>query len=69
MSPAENEAPERCAIPGCEQPPVRHLARSEARAAFPELPEGGRRAPICRDHYRTWKKATKDRRALDRLTW
>lgn len=63
------DAPEPCIVPGCGAPAVRHLALTEARKAFTDLPEKGRRAPLCRDHYRTWKKTTKQQRAIDRLTW
>ncbi len=62
-------ASEPCVVPGCGAVSVRHLALAEARKAFPDLPEKGRRAPLCRDHYRAWKKATKESRALDRLGW
>ncbi len=63
------EAEEPCIVPNCGAPAVRHLALAEARKAFSDLPEKGRRAPLCREHYRTWKKQTKQQRALDRLTW
>jgi len=62
-----DEGADACLVPGCGQPAARHLALSEARLAFEDLPEGGRRAPLCRVHYRVWKKATKERRTLDRL--
>jgi hypothetical protein len=75
MNPA-NDAPrsraegdDPCAVPGCSALAVRHLARAEARKVFSNLPEKGRRAPLCRDHYREWKKSTKDARKLDRLGW
>jgi hypothetical protein len=58
-----------CIVPGCGAPSVRHLARAEARKVFSTLPEKGRRAPLCRDHYREWKKSTKEARKLDRLGW
>jgi hypothetical protein len=58
-----------CLVPGCGAPSVRHLALAEAKKAFSNLPEKGRRAPLCRDHYREWKKATKAARKLDRLGW
>ena len=68
--PAQEEDPvEPCIVPDCGAPAVRHLARTEARKAFPMLPEKGRRAPLCRDHYREWKKSTKAARKLDRVTW
>ena len=63
------EETEPCAVPGCGADSVRHLALAEARKAFSNLPEKGRRAPLCRDHYREWKKATKGARKLDRLGW
>jgi hypothetical protein len=64
---AEGEA--LCLVPGCGAPSVRRLALTEARKAFPNLPEKSRRAPLCRAHYREWKKSTKQQRALDRITW
>ncbi len=70
MSPADPpEDAEPCLVPGCGAPSVRHLALAEARKAFDRLPDKGRRAPLCRDHYRAWKKATKEARKLDRLAW
>ena len=63
------EAGAPCIVPGCGAPSVRHLARVEAAKAFPDLPEKGRRAPLCREHYRAWKKATRERRALERASW
>ncbi len=67
--PRVEEAPEPCLVPKCGNPSVRHLSLAEARKGFPDLPEKGRRAPLCREHYRAWKKATRDSRKLDRLTW
>jgi hypothetical protein len=58
-----------CAIPGCGGPAVRSMARSEVRKAFPKLSEEGRRAPLCKVHYKEWKKATREARTLDRLAW
>jgi hypothetical protein len=69
MSPAEEDGEAPCLVIGCGAPSVRRLSLSEARKAFPELPEKGRRAPLCRDHYKQWKKSTKEARKLDRLGW
>ena len=63
------EAPERCVVPGCAGDSARSLALAEARKVFTSLPERGHRAPLCRDHYKEWKKATKSARKLDRLAW
>jgi hypothetical protein len=69
MSPEDAGADAPCLVPGCGAPSVRRLALAEARKAFTDLPEKGRRAPLCRDHYREWKKSTKSARKLDRLGW
>ena len=74
MSPPDEDAGETgesepCLVPGCGAPSLRRLSLAEARKAFPQLPEKGRRAPLCRDHYREWKKTTKAARKLDRLGW
>ncbi|MGA8541938.1 MAG: hypothetical protein WB947_00115 [Thermoplasmata archaeon] len=69
MTPPDDEGEAPCIVPGCGAPSVRHLALTEARKAFSQLPEKGRRAPLCRDHYREWKKSTKAARKLDRLGW
>ena len=60
---------ETCLVAGCTSEAVRNLSLTEARKGFPGLPEKGRRAPLCRVHYREWKKATKESRKLDRLDW
>ncbi len=69
MSPDDDEGVEPCLVPGCGADAARRLSLAEARKAFPQLPEKGRRAPLCRDHYREWKKQTKAARKLDRLGW
>jgi hypothetical protein len=71
--PGEAEPPEEevalCSVPGCGAESARSLARTEVRKIFTSVGEKGRRAPLCRDHYREWKKATKKARQLDRVTW
>jgi len=66
---SSGEEAEPCLVPGCGAPAVRHLSLTEARKVFSGLPEKGRRAPLCRDHYREWKKSTKKARQLERATW
>jgi hypothetical protein len=60
---------ETCIVPGCRDVVARSLSLTEARKVFEDLPEKGRRAPLCRGHYKEWKKRTKEARKLDRLTW
>jgi hypothetical protein len=63
------ESVDPCVVPGCGAPSVRSLALAEAKRAFNSLPDSGRRAPLCRAHYKEWKKSTREERALDRLGW
>ena len=65
----EVEPPEPCVVPGCGEISARHLTLTEAWKAFPNLPEKGRRAPLCKNHYKEWKKSTKESRKLERLAW
>ncbi len=69
QAPSANAEEEPCAVRNCGAPSVRHLALAEAKKVFTDLPDKGRRAPLCRDHYREWKKSTKESRKLDRLSW
>lgn len=67
--PRSETPPEPCGVPGCASPSLRHLAAPAAHGAYPELPEKGHSVPLCRTHYKEWKKKTKEARALDRLAW
>jgi hypothetical protein len=67
--PSRDAPREACLVSGCGGEAVRHLSLSEARKVFPNLPAKGRKAPLCREHYKEWKKATKAARTLDRLAW
>ncbi len=69
MTASSGDVEDPCGVPGCAAPAVRHLALAEARKVFSDLPDRGRRAPLCRDHYRAWKKGTRTSRKLDRLGW
>jgi hypothetical protein len=65
-APAEDTT---CAIAGCGEAALRSLSRVSVRKAFPDLSEDGRRASLCRAHYKQYKKATREERTFDRLDW
>ena len=58
-----------CSVTGCENKAVRSLSRSEIGESGLSIGGEGRRAYLCHDHYKTWKKATKKSRTLDRARW
>ncbi len=66
--PAKKEV---CGVSGCGLDAVRSVALDKAKDALPgkSLTADFRRVHLCRDHYRTFRKATKKERELERLGW
>jgi len=62
---------EGCDIIGCGKPIKRHLAPGKVSAALPNerIRPDARSVGLCHDHYREFKKATKEERDLDRASW
>ncbi len=55
---------------GCKKPAVRSLSGRKVADALSDLSiEEARRAHLCKEHYKEFKKATKVERKIDRLTW
>lgn len=59
-----------CSVEGCKNDAARSLSRRKVADALSESTVAeGRRAYLCKDHYKEYKKATKVDRTVDRLTW
>lgn len=58
---------ETCHVKGCTKEAERSVSGESAREAKLAVEEGERRIHLCRDHYRQYKKATKQDRMLDSL--
>ncbi|MDX1535122.1 MAG: hypothetical protein R3291_05835 [Thermoplasmata archaeon] len=59
-----------CSVAGCTNEVARSLSYRKVRDALAEHGlEEGRRAYLCKPHYKEYKKATKGERTIDRLTW
>lgn len=70
MARRRGKEPTHCTVSGCGNPAKRSLSRRKVEKAVPEFSlEEGRRAALCRDHYKEYKKATKVERTTDRLSW
>lgn len=66
------EEAERCSVSGCKEDAERSVSSKKYQAALPGVTlndEVGRRVPLCRLHYKEFRKATKEERELDRLSW
>ena len=58
-----------CGVVGCKNPAERSLSRDEIGGSGLSVGGEGRRVYLCKDHYKSWKKATKKSRTLARSRW
>ena len=68
----EAENVEECSVSGCHQPVKRSFSPKPVKAALPELTfksSNAKRVRLCKEHYKDYKKATKEDRKLQRLGW
>jgi hypothetical protein len=71
MSPRREQEAETCSITGCGEEAARSVPANKVKGALPDVSierERGR-VRICKKHYRQYKKATKDDREFQRLSW
>jgi len=64
-------ADEVCGVVGCGKEAKRSLSTTKVKEALPELKLIGepRRVHLCKDHYKQFRKKTKQERELERATW
>jgi len=55
----------KCSVSGCEKDAVRSIAAGKVTAAGLKIDEE-RRAYLCKEHYKEFKKATKKDRTLEK---
>jgi len=58
----------KCVIVGCKLDAVRSISVNKVKATRLEINEG-RRAYLCKEHYREFKKRNKDFRKVERWRW
>ena len=58
-----------CNVDGCENDAVRSLNTKKVEDAGLRLNASGKKSCICKEHYKEWKKATKDDRSLERARY
>jgi len=64
---SEAKGTEVCSVKGCGKPVERSVSGESAREAKLDVEEGLKRAHLCKDHYKQYKKSTKKDRLLDSL--
>ena len=60
---------QKCDVVGCSNPAVRSLPQKKLSAAGLSFKSEQRRAHICKEHYKEYKKKTKKEREIERLGW
>jgi len=68
----EAENIEECSVSGCHQPVKRSFSSKVVKEALPHLSfksSDAKRVRLCKEHYKDYKKATKEDRKLERLGW
>lgn len=58
-----------CNVDGCSASGVRSMNRQRIEEGGLRLAVSGKKAVLCREHYKEWKKETKDDRALERARY
>jgi len=59
-------------VSGCKRNAERSVSSKKYQGALPGVTlngEVGRRVHLCREHYKDFRKKTKEERELDRLGW
>lgn len=64
-SPVGNE--DMCAVVGCDQSAERSIAKDLAEEAGLKIEESAKRAHLCKEHYKEYKKKSKTDRKIGML--
>jgi hypothetical protein len=59
-----------CSVQGCEQTAERSMSGNKVSMATDLVVDSSsRRVYLCREHYKEWKKSTKEDRENERARW
>jgi len=59
----------KCNVEGCENDGARSLTTTKVENAGLRVTSSGKKTVLCKEHYKEWKKETKDDRALERARY
>jgi hypothetical protein len=62
---------EGCSVSGCEEKVKKAVSYKKIQKVLPKLKfdKPGKRVHLCKEHYKEFKKVTKNERKLEKLTW
>ena len=56
----------KCNVSGCDNDGLRSLNTKKIEGAGLRVSINSKKAALCKDHYKEWKKETRDDRSLER---
>ena len=56
----------KCNVEGCDQDGARSINTTKVENAGLRVNSTGKKTALCKDHYKEWKKESKDDRSLER---
>jgi hypothetical protein len=59
----------KCNVDGCDNDAARSLNTKKIEDAGLRLNTAGKKSGLCKEHYKEWKKLTKDDRSLERARY
>ena len=59
----------KCDVTGCNNDGARSLNTKKVESAGLDVSSSSKKTVLCKDHYKDWKKETKDDRALERARY
>ena len=59
----------KCNVDCCDNDAIRSLNSKKIQDAGLRLDSTGKKSSLCKEHYKEWKKATKDDRSLERARY
>lgn len=59
----------KCNVIGCDKDGLRSLSTSKVEGTGLSISDVGKKTALCKEHYKEWKKATKDERDIERARY
>jgi hypothetical protein len=68
----KKDDPDLCSVKGCQEPLKRSMSAKAVEKAVPDMRfkvKDPKKVRLCKEHYKEYKKATKEERKLQRMSW
>ncbi len=68
----EKDDPDLCSVKGCQEQVKRSKSAKAVKKALPDMQykvKDPKKVRLCKEHYKEYKKATKEERKLERMSW